>query len=89
MANERVRSIKVGLPPSTGNPALDLWARDVTSALNSLPFSFFSTADGPNSSNVTAPQGFLGIEIGSSTTRFWVKTSGSTSKGWSHFSHLP
>ena len=88
MANERLRGLKVRLPPSTGNADLDSWARDVTSALNGLPISIFSTSDGPNASNVTAPQGFLGIEIGSSSTRLWFKRSGSTSTGWSTFSHI-
>jgi len=88
MANERIRSVRVGLPPSTGNVALDQWARDVTSTINGLPISIFSTATtGPNSV-VTAPKGFIGIDMGSSVTRLWLKTTGSRNTGWSHFSHV-
>ncbi len=84
MANE-LRSLKVSSPPSSGNPSVDQWMREITNAINGLPISIFSTADGPNESAITAPQGFIGIEIGSSSTRMWVKESGSTSTGWSHF----
>ena len=77
----------MGLPPSTGNAALDQWTRDVTSALNGLPISIFSTSTGPNSF-VTAPEGFFGVEIGSGVTRFWIKQTGSSNTGWSHFSHI-
>lgn len=88
MALEHIRPFRLAQPPQSGNASVDAWMRDVTNVINGLPFSFFSTANGPNASAVTAPQGFIGVEIGSSTTRFWIKRSGSTSTGWSHFSHI-
>lgn len=84
----RLRSLYVSSPPASGNRSLDDWAQQVTSVLNGLPISVFSTADGPNVSNVTAPQGYLGIEIGSGATKLWFKRSGSTSTGWSTFSYV-
>ena len=86
MANERLRSIRVGIPPSNGDAPVDQWMRDVAGVINELPISIFSTSGGPNASNFTAPEGFLGIETGSSATRFWGKNSGSTSTGWIPFS---
>jgi hypothetical protein len=84
----RIRSIVISQPPATGNLAFDLWLRNVTNTINGLPISVFSTSTtGPNS-RVTAPEGFLGIDVGSSVTKFWVKTSGSQNTGWSHFSHI-
>ncbi len=77
-----LRPRRLPLPPPSGDPRVDQWMNEVASAFNALPLSVFSTSDGPNESRVTAPQGFLGIEIGSSDTRFWVKESGSTSTGW-------
>lgn len=77
-----IRPLKVPLPPSSGNASVDAWMRDVTNAVNGLPLSVFSTSDGPNQSAVTAPEGFIGIEVGSSATRLWFKNSGSTSTGW-------
>ena len=85
MANE-LRSLRVPSPPYTVDAAASQWMRDVTNTINALPFSIFSTANGPNVSLVTAPQGFFGLEIGSSATKHWVKTSGSTSTGWSPLS---
>lgn len=88
MADFRIRSILVPQPPSSGIAAVDAWMRDVTNAINGLPVSIFSTSTtGPNSF-VTAPRGFVGIDVGSSVTRFWVKTTGSRNTGWSHFSHI-
>lgn len=77
-----IRPRRIMLPPPVEDPALAGWMREVATAFNALPFSVFSTADGPNESAVTAPQGFIGIEVGSCTTRLWVKKSGSTSTGW-------
>lgn len=82
------RPRKMRLPPSTGSADLDSWMRDVTAAINGMPFSVFSTSNGPNVSNVTAPQGFLGIEIGSGATRLWIKHAGSDSTGWSALSWI-
>lgn len=63
-------------------PELTHWLQHLADAFNALPFSYFSTADGPNASAVTAPSGFIGLEIGSSaTTKVWVKTSTGTT-GW-------
>jgi hypothetical protein len=83
MANE-IRSFAVPYPPTTGDSSLDGWMRGVSEAINNLPISIFSTADGPNNSLVTSPEGFIGIEVGSASTltKFWFKESGSTSTGW-------
>ena len=70
-------------PPAVEDPALQAWLEEVRYAFDALPFSTFSTSDGPNQSAVTAPEGFIGVEIGSSSTKFWFKESGSTSTGWS------
>ena len=67
----------------TGNPALDRWLDEVKRAIEGLPVSVFSTSDGPNTSGVSAPVGFIGIEVGSSATRFWLKyESPSLTTGW-------
>lgn len=81
MADE-IRSGAIPYPPSTGNPKLDDWNRQVYNRITNTPLSIFSTSDGPNQSAVTAPQGYLGIEIGSGATKLWFKESGSTSTGW-------
>ena len=82
MANERLRSIHISRTPATGSRSIDFWANEVTNGINGLPFSFFSTSGGPNASNYTAPEGFIGIEIGSSATKHWVKAVGSDGTGW-------
>ena len=69
--------------PQVENANLQSWFYEVKDAIDGLPFSTFSTSDGPNQSAVTAPEGFIGVEIGSSSTKFWFKESGSTSTGWS------
>ena len=78
-----IRPRGISFPPRTDDPTLDSWFEEVRSAVDGLPFSTFSTSDGPNSSAVTAPEGFIGFEIGSSVTKLWFKESGSTSTGWS------
>ena len=82
MSHEHLRSIVVGRPPTFGSPRIDYWANEVTNAFHGLPFSLFSTSGGPNASNYTAPEGFIGIEIGSSATKHWVKATGSDGTGW-------
>ena len=79
--NDRVK----GLPPAPRlkDDNLQNWFREVKEEVDGLPFSTFSTSDGPNQSAVTAPEGFIGVEVGSSATKFWFKESGSTSTGWS------
>lgn len=77
-----LRPRRVPIPPPSGNARIDAWMREVADAVNGLPLSYFSTSDGPNTSRVTAPQGFLGIEVGSSATRFWIKEEGSGGTGW-------
>lgn len=63
-------------------PELLHWLQQLADAFNALPFSYFSTADGPEASGITAPTGFIGLEIGSSaTTKLWAKTSSGTT-GW-------
>lgn len=70
-----IRPIKVRRPPPTSDAALASWLDEVAAAINGLPISVFSTSDGPNSSNVTAPSGFIGLEIGSSNTKLWFRES--------------
>lgn len=82
-----IRPREVLNPPHVEDPKLAYWMRKVSEAINSLPISVFSTSGGPNASNVTAPEGFLGIEVGSSKTRLWVKT-GSGATLWSALSHI-
>lgn len=82
-----LRPLRIPLPPSTEDQSVSAWMREITNAINGLPFSYFSTSDGPNSSVVTAPVGFIGIEVGSSVTKLWIKTnSGGTY--WSALSHI-
>lgn len=79
----RLRPLGLSRPPATGNPALDRWLSEVQAAVNGLPISVFSTSDGPNTSGVSAPRGFIGIETGSSGTRFWLKYEASSlTTGW-------
>ena len=77
-----LRSIGVSRPPPVSDPRLQSWMQDVTNALGGLPISIFSTSDGPNTSVVTATVPTLGLEIGSSSTKLWVKTGVSSSTGW-------
>lgn len=73
-------------PPYLPNVAgFDVWARQVTDALNLLPnFSLSSTTDGPES-YVTGDSGTILIDVGSSATTFWAKASGTTTLGWKAF----
>jgi hypothetical protein len=73
----------LGLPqvPVTNDPNLEWWMQQVKEAIEGLPFSYFSTTDGPNTSAITAPIGTLGIEIGSSGTKLWVKET-APATGW-------
>ena len=73
----------ISSPPQVEEAGLQSWLQEVKEAIDGLPFSTFSTSDGPNQSAYTAPEGFMGVEIGSSATKFWFKESGSTSTGWS------
>ena len=80
-----------GLPvvPRVEDPNLQLWLQEVKDAIDGLPFSYFSTSDGPNSSLITAPLGTFGVEIGSSATKFWFKKEeASLNTGWSYFSTI-
>jgi hypothetical protein len=73
----------ISRPPTTDNLALDWWLEDVRKAIEGLPFSYFSTSDGPNTSGVSAPLGTLGIELGSGGTKFWFKfEESSLTTGW-------
>lgn len=81
-----IRPRQVLNPPRIEDPSLAYWARQVSEAINNLPISVFSTSDGPNTSAITAPEGFIGLEIGSSSTPLWIKT-GSGATLWSALSH--
>lgn len=78
------RRLRVSAPPPVGKDSyFNLWAQQVTDALNLLPnFSLSSTTDGPNS-YVTGDPGTLLIDVGSSNTTFWIKLSGDSTLGWS------
>lgn len=66
-------------PPSGVDPRLNEWLQWVTDTLRALPaFSLFSTADGPNTSGITANAATLGVEIGSSSTKLWIKSQSGT-----------
>lgn len=74
-----------GLPrvPSGIDPRTASYLDLVRQETEGLPLSYFSSSDGPNSSNVTAPQGTLGIEVGSSNSVLWLKEDDdSASTGW-------
>jgi len=71
----------VSRPPAVSEPALAAWLQEISEAIEGLPFSYFSSSDGPNTSGVTAPIGTLGVEIGSSGTKLWIKRSDGTT-GW-------
>ena len=76
------RRIRVPQPPNTANPELDRWLLTLTNVMNQFPnFSIISTSDGPESVETASP-GVLAIDVGSSNTTFWVKTSTETTIGW-------
>lgn len=76
---------RIQQPPAGGNPALDLWLRQVTDVLNSLPFFTFVSG---SPSGTTAPIGGIAINVASGATQhFWINTSGTTSS-WSYVTEL-
>lgn len=76
-------------PPQVEDQSLQQYLQEIKDAIDGLPFSYFSTAGGPNAALVSAPLGTLGIEIGSSVTKFWVKKEeDSLTTGWSYFSTI-
>ena len=76
-------------PPQVEDSNLQTWLQEVKDAIDGLPFSYFSTTDGPNSSNITAPLGTLGIDVGSSVTKLWFKRAeASPTAGWSYLSFI-
>lgn len=77
-----IRPLGLSRPPATGDASLNRWLQELRAAIDGLPLSIFSTTDGPNSSVVTAPVGFLGLEVGSSGTKFWLKEGRSATTGW-------
>lgn len=59
------------------------WLNWVSDFIKDLPsFSKFSTTNGPAASNITAPTGCIGIEIGSGLTKLWIKKA-EASSAWS------
>jgi len=84
-----IRPRGLSSPPQVEDESLQAWLQEVKNALDDLPFSIFSTTDGPNSSNVTAPLGTFGIDIGSSATKLWFKRAeASPTAGWSYLSFI-
>ena len=83
MALRRIRPRGLSSPPQVEDAALQSWLQEVKDTVEGLPFSYFSTSDGPNSSNVSAPRGTIGIEQGSSTTVLWFKHNDAAfAAGW-------
>ena len=80
------RRIRVNPPSSTKDVALDRTLREVTDQLNLLPgMSIISTSGGPES-NFSGNAGDIAVDVGSSATTFWGKTSGNDDQiGWSEF----
>ena len=79
------RRLRISAPPPyiPQVSGFDLWAQQVTDALNLLPgISISSTTNGPNGSAVTGESGDILIDVGSSATTHWLKLSGSTTAGW-------
>ena len=77
-------------PLRAGDPeTVRIKVDEIADALSGFPaFSTFSTADGPNTSGITARRGTLGLETGSSaTTPVWICTSSGTT-GWSALSWI-
>ncbi len=75
--------------PIVEDPAVGAYLQEMKEAIEGLPFSYFSTSDGPNESSITAPLGTLGIEIGSGITKFWYKRDEtSLTSGWSYLSFI-
>ena len=75
------RRLRVSAPPPAG--ALALWATQLTDEINALPaFSISSTSQGPNYSLISGDPTTLLFDVGSSSTKAWLKHSGSTTTGW-------
>ena len=84
-----LRPLGLPEPPNVEDPNLQDYLQELKAAIEGLPLSYFSTSDGPNSSNITAPLGTLGIEIGSSATKLWFKRAEvSLTAGWSYLSFI-
>lgn len=80
---------RIFAPPPSGNREMDRWLQDVTQVLNNqIPaFIISSTTDGPES-RVTAEAPTFLMDIGSSATTYWAKTSGTTTLGWQAISFV-
>ena len=80
------RRIRVTQPSPTGDRALDRSLQEFTKQINLLPgMSIISTSGGPES-NFSGDSGDIAIDVGSSATTFWGKTTGSNSTtGWQEF----
>ena len=75
------RRLRVSAPPPAGT--LALWATQLTDEINALPaFSISSTSQGPNYSRISGDPTTLLFDVGSSSTKAWLKHSGSTTTGW-------
>lgn len=85
------RSARIPSPPTSLDRSTWAWAQLVADHLNSMPaHSVISTSDGPNSAaTYYANLGTLATDIGSSSTRLWIKNSSSlTALGWSAYSSI-
>ncbi len=80
------RRIRVTQPSPTGDRALDRSLQEFTKQINLLPgMSIISTSGGPES-NFSGDSGDIAIDVGSSATTFWGKTSGNDNQtGWNAF----
>lgn len=73
-------------PPTSGNPALDQWLRQLASAFNNVPRLSWFSGTSPNASAVTGAVGDLAVNLasGSTNTRLWQMTGtlSSATTGW-------
>lgn len=78
---------RVPAPPSALTGDLGIWARQVTTALNSMPWMSYFSGTNPNS-NVSGFAGDFAVNVGSASTdsRIWVlggnSLSVTTNQGW-------
>lgn len=76
--------------PSNLDPAFRAWARALEQVVLTQPrMSTISTTNGPNSSAHTGDLGDILVDVGSASTRLWIKTANSSvTQGWSALSWI-
>ena len=72
---------RLNQPPPQEDMDQEVWQRDVTDSVNSLPpMSTFSFAT--PESNVTAQSGSIGVNLSDGSESLWFKSSGQGNTGW-------